>query len=412
MDLASLISELWSERGRVGLVILGVLWGTLSLTILLAFGNEFVDSVTETNRNFGPSLVRVGSGATTMPFGGWPAGRSIQLVPEDAEAVRAAVSGTTGVAIEYVTSVRNPLRYRDVRMNVSLVGCTPSFGDLRRQTPQPGGRFINERDEAEHRRVVCLGSRIKQRLFGAAPAVGETVQLWDTSFTVVGVLTPKITTTSYEAEERDKVVIPASAFRDLRGWRTISYLWVRFEDPGQRRWVMDAVRGVLAVRHGFDPADRDAVWMMDHVEIEEMIDQILDGNRIFMLFVGVIGLLVALVGVANVTYVMVEERTREIGVQMALGARPRTVALERLAEGLIVTVTGGVLGLAASAALLWLLNLAELGPEVRAYLGRPVVSLPLGVLVVVLLAAGGCLAGWFPARRAAALDPMEALREE
>ena len=334
--VAHLLRELWAERGRISLVVLGVVWGTLSLSLLLAVGGELVAATTETSRSFGTGLLRFGTGATTMSHGGMPAGRTIQLVPEDAEAVRVAVPGVRAVAVEYIRGGANDLRFGDRLLNVVMCGCDPGFGNLRRYLPQPGGRFINERDQAEHRRVVFLGNRTKERLFGAEPAVGRSVELRGVHLLVIGVLKPKITTSSYTAEDRDKVVIPASTFRDLMGWRSISNLFVRVEDPPRRQPVIDAVYGVLAARHGFHPADRDAVRMGDYVEIEEMVDLIVDGNRIFMICVGVLGLLVAIVGVANVMYVMVEERRCEIGVQMALGARPRDVALERLGEGFVI----------------------------------------------------------------------------
>jgi len=410
------LRELWAERRRVGLVMLGVVWGTLSLTLLVSLGNEMVDASGQTSRNFGTGLLRVGGGATTVPHRGLPAGRWIDRVPEDAEVVLAGVSGLKDVAIERVGSSSNPLEYGDTRLNVRVVGCSPAFGELREYRPQPGGRFLNERDEAEHRAVIFLGHRTAERLFGDVDPVGETVELWGRTFTVVGVRVPSITMASYSSEDRDKVAIPASTFTDLFGWRELSILWGSFAEPergpGARQEVMDDVFATLAARNGIHPDDRDAIWMMDYVEIEEMVDLILAGNRAFMLVGGVIGLLVALVGVANVTYVMVEERTREIGVQMALGARPRDVALARLAESLFVTLVGGVIGIAVAAGFLLLLNLIELDPEVRGYVGRPEVSVPVGAIVVALLVVGGGLAGWWPARRAAAMNPVEALREE
>ncbi len=407
--------ELWAERSRVGLVVLGVVWGTLSLTLLFAFGNETHSATSRTRRNFGLSLLRIGGGARTIAHAGLPAGEWINRVPGDADVVR-EVPGIEEVAIEYLVGSGNPLEYGDERMNVPVVGCTRVFGELRNQRPRPGGRFLNERDEAEHRRVIFLGGRTAERLFGPRDPVGETVQLWSRSFTVIGVLVPKITSSNYGGEDRDKVTIPASSFRDLYGNRRVSSVWARFAEaelpPPERQTIIDRVFASLAARHGIDPDDRTAIWMMDYVEIEEMIGGIVGSLRIFMLGVGLIGLVVALVGVANVCYLLVEERTREIGVQLALGARPAEIARARLLESLLLTLVGGLVGIAVTAAVLWLLNLIELGPEVRGYLGRPAVSPGLGAVVVVFLMAGGCLAGWYPARRAAAMNPVEALREE
>ena len=409
------LRELWAERGRVGLVVMGVVWGTLSLTLLLAFGAEMVETTTGTAGNFGTHLLRLGSGARTVPYRGLPAGQWIHRYPEDADAILAGVPGIDAVAVEYMAGSGNPLEWGEQRMNVPVVGCTPSFGDLRNQRPSPGGRFLNQRDELEQRRVIFLGTRTAERLFGTHEAVGERVELWNVTFTVVGVLRPTTTTTSYSGEDRDKVCIPSSVFRGLYGRRTANIVWARFTDvgdsPTDREGVIDAVFEILAKRHGIHPDDRGAVYLMDYVEIEEMVDGILAGLRIFTVGVGLIGLLVALVGVANVSYVMVEERTAEIGVMMALGASPTSVLRARLFESVVVTVTGGVIGVAATAAILALLNLIELGPDVRAYLGHPTISLPLGAVIVALLVAGGVLAGWFPARRAAVMNPVEALRE-
>jgi len=264
--------------------------------------------------------------------------------------------------------------------------------------------------------MIFLGDRTAVRLFGTRDPVGETVQLWNRSFTVVGVMLPRVVTSNYGGEDRDKVSIPASACRDLYGDRRLSYVWAQFSNPNfeapQRQAVMDQMFAKLAARHGIAPGDRTAIWFRDHTEIEEMVSSIVISLRIFLLGVGLIGLIVALVGVANVSYLLVEERTCEIGVQMALGARPGDIARAQLLESLLVTLTGGLIGIGVTAAILMVLNLAELGPEVRGYLGHPGGSLGLSLAVVAMLVAGGCFAGWYPARRAAAMNPVEALREE
>ena len=246
------LRELWAERRRVGLVVLGVVWGTLSLTVLFAFGTEFHATTSQTARNFGTSLLRIGGGARTVAHAGLPAGEWIGRVPADEELVR-EVPGIDGVAFEYLGGSANPLEFGAERMNVCVVGCTPAFGALRNQHPRPGGRFLNERDEAEHRRVIFLGHRTAERLFGERDPVGEMVRLWNRSFTVVGVLIPKITTSSYNAEDRDKVSIPASSFRDLYGPARSAIVWARFASselgPAERQPIIE----VEAYRQKFHP---------------------------------------------------------------------------------------------------------------------------------------------------------------
>lgn len=406
------LRELWSERRRVGLVALGVLWGSLGLTLLVSFGLEFKSATGATMVRIGDDLLRFSAGATTRPFSGLPSGRPIRLVPDDALAVAAAVPEVRAVSVEYSTGTSTPVRCGDVAFDARLVGVDPSFGELRVQVPEPFGRFLNAHDADEHRRVAFLGDRIRDRLFGSEPAVGRTFEILGVPFTVIGVLAHKITGSSYGGAEEDKIVIPATTFRDLTGRRTVSYLIVGLREEDADARAIEGIYRVLGARHRFDPEDRDALDMMNHIEIERMVGTIVDGNNMLTRIIGVLGLLVSVIGVANVMYVLVEERTREIGVMMALGARPGAIATQRILEGLIVTLAGGIAGIALCAGLFAILDQIQLNPYARAYLGYPRLSWPVALGVVVLLGLAGTVAGWVPARRAARLDPVEALREE
>ncbi|MCP3916283.1 MAG: ABC transporter permease [bacterium] len=406
------LRELWDERRRVGLVALGVLWGSLGLTLLVTFGLEFRSATSATMIRVGDDLLRFYAGATTRPFAGLPSGRPIRLVPEDGPAVAAAVPEVRGVSVEYSSGPSTPVRRGEIAFDARLVGVEASFGALRVQIPEPFGRFLSETDVVEHRRVAFLGDRIRDQLFGSDPAVGETFDIFGVPFTVVGVLERKITGSSYNGREEDKIVIPATTYRDLTGRRTLSYLVVGLREEDDDARAIDAIYRVLGARHRFDPDDRDALGMTNYVEFERMVGTMVDGNNVLTFLVGVLGLLVSVIGVANVMYVMVEERTREIGVMMALGARPWTIASQRILEGLLVTLAGGVAGLALCEGLFAILDRIPLDPHARAYLGYPRLSWPVALTVVSLLGLTGTLAGWVPARRAASLDPVEALREE
>ncbi|MBC8406648.1 MAG: ABC transporter permease [Planctomycetes bacterium] len=406
------LRELWAERRRAGLVALGVAWGTLSMTLLLAFGQSFLVATNQTISNFGSNLLRVGGGSTTVPFQGMTAGRFISLHVEDEALLKNGVPQAHTVALEYVRGGGNPLKYRQQRINVPLSGCGPAYEKLRGMVPQAGGRFLNELDVKLHRRVIFLGHRSKQRLFGDGEAIGETVELRNVPFVVIGVRQERVSVSGYDGDDRDKVVIPHTAFRDLMGWENISLLMIGLRDPTQKQAALDAIYQTLATRYRFDANDRDALRIMDYIALDDMINGMLDGNRYFNGVVGFFSLLVAMLGVMNLMYVMVEERSREIGIRMALGARPRQVTSERLTEGIAVTLLGGVAGMAVCATLFAIVNQLPLEPDVRAYLGYPVLSISLGTAIIVLLGICGCLAGWFPARRAAALDPVSALREE
>jgi putative ABC transport system permease protein len=176
--------------------------------------------------------------------------------------------------------------------------------------------------------------------------------------------------------------------------------------------VLAEVRRRLGARLRFDPSDADALDIQDYLEIRAMLEGIIAGNRIFTLIVGIMGLLVAVVGVTNVMLALVEERTRELGVQLAIGAPPRLLAIERVIEGVLVTLVGGLVGLLICAGLLAILASFPLPIEVQAYLGQPQLHVGLSMAVLAALIFFGALAGWLPARRAIQLQPAEVLRDE
>lgn len=405
------LRELWAERRRMIWVALGVAWGTLSLSLLVAFGNSFVTATHSTMDHFGRNLLRINGGSTTVPFRGVPAGRPISLRAEDAELLR-ALPGVADVEVECSSGGGNPMRYGDIQANAPLSGAGHRFERLRGMVPQPGGRFLNRIDLEERRRVCFLGHRTKERLFGDADAIGETIEIHGTPFTVVGVRQENITISNYNGDDREKVTIPFTAFLDLRGWNGPSHIFVKVEDRERREEVLASIYALLGARAGFDSSDIDALYVQDYMDITDMIDGMLDGNRVFNGIVGLFGLLVSILGVMNVMYVMVEERRRAIGVRIAIGARTRDILGERLTEALAITLFGGLLGMLLCVGLFLGIDAIPLEADVRAYIGYPQMSYGLASLVILILAGAGCLAGWFPAKRAASLDPVEVLREE
>ena len=405
------LRELATDRSRTLLVILGVVWGTLSLTVVLSFGEGFHLAMTRAMFAQGSNIIRLYSGATTRPHAGLPPGRWIGLRPEDGVLIQQHVPGVRTVCTEYITTA-NAVDRGDRRTNTRVHGVSPSYGRVRYFPPQPGGRFINEQDEKERRRVAFLGDEIKRALFGSKAAVGKTVRFWGLHFTVVGVLRPKLTLGNYEGHDRGKILIPAGTFRALRGWRYVSYLLVQTEKPDLDTAVLKGVYRVLGPRRGFHPEDEGAISVYNQIVDQRLTGSVIGGIRILMGIVGILGLLVALVGVANVMYVMVEERRREIGIQMAVGARPAHLTAGLFLEGLVLTLTGGAGGVAASAVLLRLFNMLPLGDQARGYLGAPVISLVTALVVIGFLAAAASVAAYVPARRAARLNPVEALHEE
>ena len=410
-SLRQRLRDLAADRGRTILVVLGVVWGTLSLTVVLSFGSGFNAAMLGAMRSSGRDYLLLWSGATTRPHAGLPAGRGIGLMPEDARLIETSVPGVRDVSAEFIW-FGSTLEFQGRRINAGVHGVNVCYGDLRSIRPEPGGRFLNERDGAEKRRVVFLGHNVKDSLFGNSPAIGQTVHIWGLPFTVIGVLRPKVTLSGYEGYDRDKVFMPIETFRAITGWRYANYLVVGLNSPEADAQAIPGIYRLLAAQRGFDPEDHAAVTLHNQVAYDRQTRAILGGTRVLMGIVGCLGLLVSLIGVGNVLYVVVEERRKETGVQMALGAKPAAVLAGFLGEGLLLTLAGGALGLAGSMVILKLFEWVPLGDEARGYLGRPEVSAVTAIVVTLILSAAGCLASLFPARRAAAANPVDSLREE
>ena len=403
------LGELWTNRFRMGLVALGVLWGTLSLASLLAFGGEMARAISVTSSNFGVDLLRISGGSTTRPWQGRGPGQTIRLDVGDAADVR-QVPGVRGAVIEH-SHGQTVFRAGTARHTGGLSGVEAEFGLLRSRFVLDGGRFLSELDERDRRRVCYLGSGAAAGLFGDRDAIGQEIEVLGTRFKVVGVGPEFIQISDYNGRDSNKVYVPAATLRGLTGVRQ-GTLVVGLEDASQSVEVQDAIYAALGAKRGFDPSDRAALQVQDYVVLQERIGSIVTGNRVLTAFVGVLGFLVAALGIANATWAHVEEKRREIALAMALGARRVHVMLPPLMEASLTAIVGGGLGLAIAAVVFAAAATLDVPAEARAYLGTPSVSLPLGALIVLLLTVAGMLSGWLPAKLAASVNPVEALRDE
>ena len=235
--------------------------------------------------------------------------------------------------------------------------------------------------------------------------------MFDTPVRVVGVGPRLIQISNYNGVDREKIYLPITTFESLAG-PAFGGLVVGLENASESAAVQASVRGALARIHGFDPNDLAALNMEDYVVLQERFSAILYGNRALTAVVSILGFLVAALGVANAIWARVEEKRREIGLAMALGARRFHVMLPPLLEASITTLVGGLIGLVMAASIFALAAAVDAPLEVRAYLGTPRVSLGLGATVVLALSLIGALCGLLPARQAASVDPIQVLRDE
>jgi putative ABC transport system permease protein len=277
---------------------------------------------------------------------------------------------------------------------------------MRNIFPAAGGRWFDPLDMEKRRRVAFLGDKLAELLFGGEDAVGQVVFIGETPFTVIGVMQKKTQNSSYQSRDQDRIFLPSTTYTSIFGERKVARILFQPADPTQSEAVRAQVSELLGRRHAYDPADKDAVYVWDTGENMKFFHYLFLGFNLFLGVVGSFTLIVGGVGVANIMYIVVRERTREIGVRRALGARRQDILFQILLEtGLIVGI-GAALGLGISVAMV---KVAALLP-IKDQVGTPAIS-PLVIGVTLLLLAGvALLAGLFPARRAANLDPVESLR--
>lgn len=405
------LADLNSQRKRALLTILAVTWGTVAVVLLLAFGEGLRRTFVNGQLGAGDRIFKIYGGTTSLSFEGLPKGRDIRLRERDLELIERSIPQVDLTSPSYGRG-STTLERGDVRTTTYMEGVGPAFSELRSMDPRPGGRFINARDVEERRRVLFLGDEIAAQLFGEDDPVGQTLRLDGLPFTVVGVMEEKFQSSMSNGPDAERAVIPASTFRAIYGREYVSHLIVRPGSPELAPRVEAEIRRVLGSRYSFDPADERAVQMWDFIDNMKTTRAIGLGIQIFLGLVGAFTLLVAGVGVANIMYVVVRERTREIGVKRAVGARRRHVVGQFVFEALMLTFVGGAIGIVLASGIVVGVDSLPVDSMAMQYIMNPKLSWPIAAVSVLILVGIGLAAGVLPARRAARLDPVEALRYE
>jgi putative ABC transport system permease protein len=400
------LKDLRAQKLRSVLTVLGIGWGTVSIVLLLAFGQGLGAQLKESFHGLGDGIVIVFPAKTSRPYEGFNRGRPIVLHAEDAELIRAQSSLVGQISPEYEKSGVTLSRGAN-RVRATVSGVIPEFGDMRNLVPDRGGRFVNQLDVERRRRVAFIGDKLKTDLFRDQPAVGESIEIAGTPFTVIGVLQRKLQDSDYSGRDERKATIPASTFATLFTAKEIDYLVYRARTPSLNPALNKEVYRILGRRYRFDPEDREALKMWDTTEMDQFADLFVGGFTVFVGVVGTFTLVVGGIGVSNIMNVVVEERTREIGVKMALGARKSFIRKQFLFETFLLTGIGGGLGFLVSWALTAVFPLLDL----TEYVGTPTISPGAALLATVLLGAVGTAAGYAPARRASEMDPVVALKQ-
>jgi putative ABC transport system permease protein len=305
------------------------------------------------------------------------------------------------------------LTYGRKTVNGRVIGTSWVYGVPRRHFSKPGGRFLSGRDEEEKRRVIFLGNELAEEIFAKEDPVGKILLLNNSPFTVIGVMQRKRQSSTYGGPDAKHAVIPATTFKALFGRDRLNVFVLHVREPEEMEGALKKLNQVLGARLGFDPTDDRVFSVWNTVEGQQEMRAILLGMELFFGIIGALTLVIGGVGVANIMYAVVKERTREIGVKMALGARRRWITGPFLLEGVVYTFVGGLFGALIAIVVVTLLGfIPQEGNEVLEFLGKPTLSWPIGGATVAILGTAGLLAGYFPARRAASIDPAATLRYE
>jgi putative ABC transport system permease protein len=402
------------NRLRSLLTMLGITWGIVAVTLLMAYGNGFRTALVRGFDAFGRSAVVCWPGQTSEQAGGEGAGRPIRFEKADLEVVLQDAPLVKQASLETVRWLS--ISYGDRLANTAIRGVYPEYGEIRNEVPSEG-RWINPEDFVERRRVAFLGERLRQKLFGGRPAVGETVVIRGMRFTVVGVMERKLQFSNYFTSDDECAFIPYTAAGDLWDTRYASVLVFASLNPRFEPRAQEQVRAAVAKRQRFSPSDKRAIQMFGREEFRPIIDGLTIGMQGLLLFIGTLTLGIGGVGVMNIMLVSVDERIREIGLRRALGARRRHIRAQFLAEALVLTLTAGLVGLLLAPLLVAMVGtLPLLGSLFEDTSGKADLHLTLSPVTMLastlLLVVVGVAAGMVPALRASRLDPVTAVRYE
>jgi len=407
----------WSEyrkrRKKASLITFALFWGTLSILLLMAFGQGMSTQFQVSFKGLGETLIMISGGQTSLTYEGLPKGRAIRVYRDDVAYLRERIPEILRIVPESYNGW--PVSVGGKELNRNVHGTTADFAVLRSQIARMGGRFLNDDDNALGRKVAFIGWKVAQDLFGVSDPVGQHVIINRIPFTVVGVLQKKIQDSMYQGPDADQIYVPFTSFLMIDNQPYVDRIHIQPKTGDESLLIEERAKVLLGRKYRFDPKDRYALGIWNTIEDSKEGLAVFRGIEIFLGVVGALTLLIGAVGVTNLMYAVAKERTKEIGIKLAIGARRRVIVQQFLLETVFIFAKGTFWGFITAFNIVSLIRLAPINYDsfgIEAYLLRPEISFQIFVAYMIILGALVFLSGIFPAWRASRLNPIESLRYE
>jgi putative ABC transport system permease protein len=398
------------NRRRTALTMLGMAWGIATVVMLLSYGDGFGRAIENIFRNFGTKVMIVVPGRSSMQAGGQKAGQQLRLTLDDVDILTTNIPQITHITPSCDKNAT--VQYDNRSYTFNVVGEYPNSYDIRAMSLDRG-RFYNAQDLVQHARVAVIGADVRDKLFSGRNSIGDHIRIDGVSFEVVGMYSPKMQ--AGDDNINRLIFIPFTTASQLLDNHYLGSIWFNYETNDYER-IEQSVRNVLAEQHKFKAADRRALMVFNLMVQLHQFRVISLGLQILLGFIGSLTLGIGGVGLMNIMLVSVTQRTREIGVEKALGARRRHIFFQFLAEALTITMMGGVFGIIlaflVSISVGRLTLYSAMAKHAEAGDIRLVLNPTILFVSVLILMGVGLVSGMVPAIRASRLDPIEALRYE